>query len=390
MNRSPIYLDNAATTQVYPEVVDQMVKAMRDVYGNPSSPHAKGFEAEQLVKEARRTIAMLLDADPQEIVFTSGATESNHLAIKGAARARARLGRHIVLTSIEHPSALNAASDLETEGFELSYVDPDQAGRIPADAVRAALREDTVLVCVMSVNNETGSLQDLAEIVRVVRASAPKAVIHTDAVQAFCKLPFHPGRIGVDFAAITAHKFHGPKGVGALWVRKGTRLKAMMGGSQQEGGLRSGTENVPGIVGFAAAASMSAARAAKCKEQWAEYRAYLIDRLCRIDGVRVNGSTNDGGSSPHILNVSFPGIPGEVLVRALSERGLFVSTGSACTSKKSDPKKGSHVLRAMGIQEQIASSAIRISFSFSTTREEIEAARSIIEETVLSMRSTLR
>lgn len=390
MSGSPIYLDNAATTRTYPDVVEQMVYTMRNAYGNPSSPHAKGFEAERLVKEARRTVAAILDADPEEVLFTSGATESNHLAIKGAARARRRLGRHIVLSAIEHASAINAAADLEDEGFQVSYVDPDPTGRVSVDAVRAALREDTVLVSVMAVNNETGSMQDVAKIADAVKESAPKALVHSDAVQAFCKLPFHPGRIGVDLASVTGHKFHAPKGVGALWVRKGVRIHPLMGGSGQEGGLRSGTENVPGIVGLAAAASISASAAASARDRWSEYRGRLIENLCIIPDTRLNGSDRSDETAPHILNISFAGIPGEVLVRALSEQGLYVSTGSACTSRRGDPRKESHVLRAMGVPERFARSAIRISFSFETTNDEVQAAESIIKETVATMRATLR
>lgn len=389
MRDASIYLDSAATTQVYPEAVEAIISAMQDAYGNPSSPHAKGLEAERLVKEARRTVASVFGVEPQEIVFTSGATESNNLAIKGAARAKSRQGRHLVVSTIEHTSVINAASDLEDEGFELSWVDPDPNGIIAAESVRAALRHDTVLVSVMAVNNETGCVQPLREIASMVKNEAPKALIHSDGVQAFGKMPFHPGRLGIDLVAVTGHKFHAPKGVGALYVRKGIRLKALMGGGEHEGGLRSGTENVPGLVGLRSAASISGARQAAARERWSDFRAYMIERLLKIEGSRLNGCDVGESVGPHILNLSFAGIPGEVLVSALSERGVYVSTGSACTSKGGEPKKGSHVLRAMGVPDAYLSGAIRISFSFLTTRDEVEKSTSIIEQTVSYLRETL-
>ena len=390
MSGPPIYLDNAATTRVYPETADAIASAMLEAYGNPSSPHAKGLEAERLVKESRRTIAALLGVSPDEVVFTSGATESNNLALKGAARARARRGRHVVVSRIEHSSVINAARDLEDEGFEITWVDPDEAGCVRSESVLTALRSDTILVSVMAVNNETGSIQPLAEIVRRVKEAAPGALVHTDAVQAFCKLPFQPGSLGVDLASVTGHKFHGPKGTGALYVRKGVPLKPLMGGGEHERGLRSGTENVPGIVGFAAAARISTAQGDKARERWRSFRAYMIDRLLRIPKTRLNGPKSVEGAGAHILNVSFGGIPGEVLVQALSQAGLYVSTGSACTSKAGEPREGSHVLRAMGVPEPFLTGAIRISFSFMTTQDEVERACSIIEETVSRLREALR
>lgn len=381
-----IYLDHAATTLVFPQVVEAMTQAMLGAYGNPSSLHRKGIEAESILKETRSLISKRLGVSAGEIVFTSGGTEGNALAIKGAARARRRRGRHLITSAIEHSSVLNACRDLESEGFTVTYLPVDAEGRVsPADAA-AAVTDETTLISVMLVNNEIGTIQPVAAISEAVRRRKRDVLVHVDAVQAFGKLPVLPQALGIDLLTISGHKVHGPKGIGAVYVRKGVQLQSLFGRGSQEGGLRPGTENVPGIAGLGAALKVLGQDDPHKRKRLYELKQRLIDGLLAIEGARLNGAKGEE-SAPHIANFSFPGVRGEVLLHALEERGVYVSTGSACSSRKAEV---SHVLKALGLPEEALESSIRISLSLMTTQEEIDRAVAAIEDAVSALRSLMR
>lgn len=382
---SLIYLDSAATTRARPEVAEKVRTALLSEYGNPSSLHGMGHAAERLLKESRGWVADALGVAPAEIVFTSGGTEGNNLAIQGVAKARARRGRHLITTRIEHSSVLNACRALEEEGFNVTYLDVDAEGRVTPEQVVEALTGETILVSVMHVNNEIGTVQPVEEIARAVKEAKRDVVVHSDGVQAFLKVPLSLARTAVDLYTTSAHKVHGPKGVGALYVRRGVRIRPLFGRGEQEGGLRSGTENVPGIAGFgeAVASAMHAGRAAL--ERMKQLRLRLARRLLAVPGASLNGPLEEG-AAPHILNLSFAGVRGEVLVHALEAKGVYVSTGSACSSRRPEP---SHVLKAIGRSGEAALESIRISLSWMTGEEEIEKAASIIEQTVAELRAAM-
>lgn len=378
-----IYLDNSATTRVRPEAVAAFERAAADEFGNPSSLHALGVEAEARLREAREALAAALRVEPAEIVFTSGGTEANNLALRGAARAHARAGRHLILSAVEHSSVLETARDLERDGFELTVVGVDAAGRVDPAAVEAALRPDTVLVSVMMVNNEVGTIQPVEPIGRLVarrRGTGRVPLFHVDAVQAFGKLPVEPRRIGADLLTVSGHKIHAPKGVGALYVRRGVLLRPLLTGGDQEGGQRAGTENVPGIAAFGVAARLAHEEREATWAHLTALRRRLLDGLQALDvEVAVNSPPD---AAPHIVNVSFPGVRGEVLVHALAERGIFVSTGSACHSRR---PVISHVLEAMRLDRRRAEGAVRISTSRDTRGEDIDALLAALRDVVPSL-----
>ncbi|WP_324716377.1 cysteine desulfurase family protein [Carboxydochorda subterranea] len=368
-----IYLDNASTTRVWPQVLETMARMLREDYGNPSSRHHLGAQAREAVEEARGRVAALVGAPPSCIYFTGSATEANNLAILGTAYQHRRQGRHLVATAIEHPSVLEPLRALEQEGFEVSLVRPGPDGVVSPDDVAAALRPDTILVSVMTVNNEVGSVQPVEAIVRAVRATAPHALVHSDMVQAAGKLPVDVRALGLDLASLSAHKLHGPKGIGALYVRTGVRLRPIVWGGGQERGVRSGTENVPAIAGFGVAAAI--ARAA-LPETVARLRG-LMRRL--REGLREAypevaplGPQDEARRAPHILAAAFPGLRAEVLASHLDQQeGVAVSIGAACSSHKT---RTSHVLEAMEVPPALAASAVRISLGLMTTEEEVDAA----------------
>lgn len=368
-----IYLDNAATTRAWPEVAQAMVEALREEYGNPSSLHRLGVEAERAVETARRRVAGLMRVTPESLIFTSGGTEANHLAIKGAARALCRRGRHVVTTEIEHASVRNAVADLAAEGFECTRVPSDRRGRVDAATLLAAVRPDTTLVSVMAVNNELGTVQPVEEVASGLRRKSEFALLHVDGVQAYGKIPLFPSEAGIDLYTVSGHKIHGPKGVGALYVRPGVRLVPLFGGGGQEQGLRAGTENVPGIVGM----GVAAARTSTLGENVTRLRL-LRDTL--IDSVRagwpdavVNGCEGDL-AAPHIASIAFPGLSAEVLLHALAAEGVYVSTGSACSARQGI----SPVLKAIGLPERLARGTLRFSLSFETTPDEVERAAAVV------------
>ncbi len=363
-----VYLDNAATTRVLPEVAEAMRRVLVERAGNPSSLHAAGREARKLLEDARATVARCLGAAPTELLFTSGGTEADNLALFGAARALRERGRHLVTSAVEHPAVLAAARALEAEGWALTVVGVDGEGHVSPDDVERALRPETTLVSVMLVNNETGVIQPVGEIAR--RARARGALVHTDAVQAFGKIPVDARDLGVDLLTVSAHKIHGPKGTGALYVRKGTPLRPRQAGGHQEWDLRPGTENVAGIVGFAEAAARAHRDLAGGAEAVAALRGRLERGLAeRVGRVRVNG----GGAAraPHIASVAVAGAEGEAMLISLDLEGICVSTGSACSSGSAAP---SHVLSAMGLPVEAAAGSLRFSLSGETTAEEIDCA----------------
>ncbi|HHY82381.1 MAG TPA: cysteine desulfurase [Clostridiales bacterium] len=363
-----IYLDYAATTPVVPEVVDAVTDCLKNDFGNPSSMHRLGIQAEKRIKEAKNHISSLLKTSPDEIIFTSGGTEANNMAILGTAYDKKRSGMHCITTAIEHPSVLQAFKHLEKQGFEVTYLTVDKNGIISLDELKANLRRDTILISIMHVNNETGSIQPIHEIGALLEGLERKPVFHVDGIQAFGKVPLFPDRWGIDLLSMSGHKIHAPKGVGALYKRKDVRIQPILFGGNQQGGLRSGTENIPGIVGMGEGAKWVAQKLADDSS----YLKRLKDKL--IKGIQeallnavINGSV--GESAPHILNVGFPGLKGEILLHALEEEGVYVSTGSACSSRE---RKLSHVLKAMGLDNRTAEGSIRISISYLTTTEEID------------------
>ncbi|MBE3576373.1 MAG: cysteine desulfurase [Limnochordales bacterium] len=392
-----IYLDNSATTRPDPTVIEAVRRALEVEYGNPSSVHRLGTAARRLLDESRRAVAELLGVAPEEIIFTSGATEANNLAIFGLARQwRSHrppkdLGRpHAITTAVEHPSVLEPFRRLQEEGWEVTFLPVNRHGQLDPEHLSDALRPETVFISTMWVNNETGVIMPLSAIYerlnRWQERFGRRPLWHVDAVQAVGKLPTRPRDLGIDLLSLSGHKMHGPKGVGALYVRRGVQLSPMLLGGGQEGGVRSGTENIPGIAGLGAACQLAARRLAGDPEGL--HLRKLRDTLWRlieerIPGVIRHGPTAPDMSAPHILNVSFPGTKGEVLVRYLSERGVFVATGSACHSRRPEP---SHVLTAMGLSLDEVGSSIRFSLSWENAEEEIVQAAAILKEVVAEIR----
>lgn len=381
-----IYLDNAATTRPHPAVVAAMTRVLAEEFGNPSSLHRKGLAAERLMSGAREAVARTLAVAPEEIVFTSGGTEANSLAIRGVASGAP--GRHIITAAVEHSSVLTPIRALAAEGYEVTELPVDAFGRVSAAQVDAALRPQTILVSVMAVNNELGTVQPIEAIARVIRARAAAGrpiAFHVDAVQAWGKIPLRPAAWGVDLLTISAHKVHGPKGAGALYVRRGVRLIPLLGGGDQERGLRPGTENVPGIVGLGAAAQVWSEDFAEVAPRLAALRDDLREALRGIADVRFN--TPPEGAAPHILNASFPGVRGEMLLHRLEQDGIFTSTGSACHAR--DPRP-SHVLLAIGLPREVAMSSLRFSLSRFTTAEEILTTSASVSTAVAELRTLVR
>ena len=366
-----IYLDNSATTRVCPEAAEKALELMTQCYGNPSSLHTLGFRAEQALSQARQSVAKLLSAQPEEITFTSGGTESNNLAIFGGAFARRHVGRRIVTTQIEHPSVLEPMAQLEKEGWEIVRLAPDAFGRIFPQQIEEAITPDTALVSIMAVNNEIGSILPVEAAARVIRRNKYRTLLHVDAVQAFGKLSLTPGKTGIDLLTASAHKIHGPKGAGALYIRKGVHIPARTFGGGQERNLRSGTEALPAWCAFGAAVKALP----PLREEEASIRALWEDarqRLSAIPGV-VLQSPLEG--LPYILNFSCGGVKAETMLHFLEERGIYVSSGSACAKGKP-----SHVLEAMHLPRAQALSSIRVSFSRENCPEDVVALADAVQE----------
>ena len=360
-----IYLDNSATTKPCAEAITAVTEAMTENWGNPSALYNFGLETNRALQLARRQVAATLGAEPDRVFFTSGGTEADNWAIFGTVKRFGKRSKHIVTTTIEHHAILNCMKELEAQGYEVTYLEPDSLGNITLDQLKAAIRKDTILVSVMMVNNETGAVMPISQMAKLTHRCNPDTVFHTDAVQGFLKLPFQAKTLGADLITISSHKVHGPKGAGALYIAP--RLKsfpALLLGGGQESALRSGTEAMPAILGFAAACKAVSATMAADSAREKELLEFLISELCKLDGVKINGAHN----APHILNLSIPGVPTQNSINLLQDRGICVSAGSACA-------KGhrSHTLTAMKLPPEVMDSSFRVSLSRETTKEEIDA-----------------
>ncbi|GAB7388931.1 cysteine desulfurase family protein [Bacillaceae bacterium] len=381
-----IYFDNSATTVPYPEVVKVVGEVMEKYFANPSSLHYKGGEAEKLLAKTRQVVAEQLGVKAGEIVLTSGGSESNNTAIKGVAWQYRNRGKHLITSQVEHASVYEAVKQLEELGYEVTYLPVDRWGRVSAADVGKALREDTILVSIMHVNSELGTIQPLEEIGRLLK-ERPKVLFHVDAVQSFGKIPLDIRGWGIDLLSLSAHKFHGPRGAGILFVREGVKLFPLIAGGGQEGGMRAGTENLPGFVGLAKAMRMNMDTFPERVSRLRRLRDRLLRGLREIPGCVVNTPESEALAAPHIVNVSFPGLKAEVLLHALEEKGILVSTKSACSSKLDRP---SRVLAATGMAEERAKSALRISFSAENTESEVDVFLRELAALLPSLKSVMR
>ena len=370
-----IYLDNSATTKPCPEAVEAMVKAMTENWGNPSALYNFGIDTARQLKTARHTVATALGAEPDRVFFTSGGTEADNWAIFSTVRRYGKKNKHIITTAIEHHAILNCMKELESQGFEVTYLRPDETGTITLDTLKTALRKDTILVSIMMVNNEVGSVMPIQQMARLTHKVCPDAIFHTDAVQGFLKIPFAAKTLGADLISISSHKVHGPKGVGALYIAP--RLKsfpAFIHGGGQEGNFRSGTEGTPAIFSFAAACSAGSASFKEDVKMERELLEYLIAELSALPGIRLNGAHE----APHILSIGIPGIPTQNSINILQDHGICVSAGSACA-------KGhrSHVLDAMRVSPDVIDGAFRVSLCRNTTKTEIDTLVQVIREEIM-------
>ena len=370
-----IYLDNSATTKPCAEAVEAVTKSLTENWGNPSALYNFGIDTGKLLRTARHQVAAAMGAEPDRVFFTSGGTEADNWAIFSTAKRFGKKNKHIITTAIEHHAILNCMKELEAQGYEVTYLQPDELGRVTVDALKAALRKDTILVSVMMVNNEVGSVMPIERMAKLTHRICPDAVFHTDAVQGFLKVPFSAKTLGADLISVSSHKVHGPKGVGALYISP--RLKsfpAFMQGGGQEGGYRSGTEGTPAIFGFAAAcAAVSATYKEETKQEKRMLDAF-VDKLTALEGVKVNGAHE----APHVLSVAIPGVPTQNSINILQDHGICVSAGSACA-------KGhrSHVLEAMKVAPEIIDGTFRISLCRDTTEAELDALYTVIRDEIL-------
>lgn len=377
-----VYFDNSATTRCYDSVKDIVVKAMTEDFGNPSAMHLKGVEAEKYIKSSAESLARLLKVQEKEILFTSGGTESDNLALIGAAFANKRSGNHIITTSVEHPAVSQPALFLQEQGFEVTYLPVDSRGVVKMDALKAVLREDTILVSVMYVNNEVGAVMPVEEIAALVHEKSPKALFHVDAIQAFGKYRIYPKKMGIDLLSVSGHKIHGPKGVGFLYINEKAKIQPQILGGGQQGGMRSGTDNVPGIAGLGAAAVEIYKNLEENVENMYRLKEHIGQGLEKIGDIRINGMDLREGA-PQILSISVMGVRSEVLLHSLEERGIYVSAGSACSSHK---RKPSATLAAMGMSKDQIESTVRLSFCEENTIEEADYFLQVMGELVPILR----
>ncbi len=382
-----IYLDNSATTRAYDCVAELVSKVMVEDYGNPSSLHRKGVEAEQYIRYAREVIAASMKVSEKEIVFTSGGTESDNLALIGAALANRRMGRHIITTCIEHPAVMQTMRYLEEQGFQIAYLPVDRFGIIRLEDLRCAIRRDTILVSIMHTNNEIGSLQPIGEAGALIKNMNPRIIYHVDAIQGYGKFRIYPKKMNIDLLAVSGHKIHGPKGVGFLYINEKIRIVPIVYGGGQQKGMRSGTENVSGIAGLGKAVeqiyeNLEAERAAMY-----ELKERFVQGVLQIPEVKINGLTGEM-SAPHVVSASFRGVRSEVLLHALEEKGIYVSAGSACASNKAP--KPSDTLRAIGLEKELLDATLRFSLSVFTTQEEIDYTLQTLYDVVPVLRRYTR
>lgn len=381
-----VYLDNSATTRAFPEVAELMTKIMLEDYGNPSSMHFKGVRSEQYVKQAREQIARLLKVSEKEIIFTSGGTEADNLALIGAAMANRRSGTHLITTRIEHPAVLKTMEYLEQQGFRVTYLPVDKEGRVQLEDLRKSIRQDTILVSVMHTNNEIGAVEPVAEIGALIKKINPRTLFHVDAVQGFGKFRIWPKKMYIDLLSASGHKIHGPKGIGFLYVGEKVKLHPIAFGGGQQNGIRSGTENVPAIAGLGLASRKIYENLEEDTERMYRLREKLTEGVLDLGNIKVNGCPGREGA-PHVASVSFRGVRSEVLLHALEDRGICVSAGSACAAKHPRP---SETLKAIGVERPLLESTLRFSLSPFTTEEEIVYTLQTLHEIVPVLRKYSR
>ena len=381
-----IDLDNSATTRAFPEVAEKVAKVMTEDYGNPSSMHMKGVDAEKYIKEAKGIFAGILKVNEKEIFFTSGGTESDNLAIIGSAFANQRAGKHIITSKIEHPAVLESMKYLESQGFEVTYLGTNKEGVVEPEELKKALRDDTILVSIMHTNNEIGSLQKINDIGVIIKEHNKNTLFHVDAVQGFGKAKILPKKMNIDMLSISSHKIHGPKGVGVLYIAEKTKIHNISFGGGQQGNMRSGTENVPGIAGMALAAKMIYAKLDEECEKLYSLKVRFIEEATKIPDVTVNGPKGKEGA-PHIVSLSFAGVRAEVLLHALEDKGIYVSSGSACATNHPEISK---TLRAIDLDKSLWDSTIRFSFSVFTTEEEIDETVKALNDIIPTLRKYAR
>lgn len=382
-----IYFDNSATTRCLKSVCETMEHAFLREYGNPSSLHQKGLEAERCVQEAAERIAKTLKVSSKELIFTSGGTESDNLAILGAARANQRAGKHLITTRIEHPAVAEPMRYLEEQGFQVTWLDVDRQGRISLKQLQEAVGPETILVSIMQVNNEIGTVEPVEEAARIIKEKNARTLFHVDAIQSYGKKRIYPKKMGIDLLSVSGHKIHGPKGVGMLYVKEKTKLAPIVFGGGHQRGLRSGTENVPGIAGFAQAAAEAYEDFEAKQAHLFALREAFLEGLSEFDWAHVNGfgscpgeiGPKDGLTAPHIVSVSFDGVRSEVLLHALEERGIYVSAGSACSSHK---PAVSATLKSIGLGRGELESTLRFSFGIENTKEEVAVCLKALGELV--------
>ena len=379
------YLDNAATTRVFPEVRDIMLQVMEKDFGNPSSRHTKGIEAEGYITKAVQQIAGTLKCQPKEIILTSGGTESNNMALIGTALANQRAGKHVITTRIEHASIHEPFGRLEQMGYEAQYLPVDQNGHVQPEVLEEAVREDTLLVSVMMVNNEMGAVEDIKRLAAVAKQKNPNVIFHVDAIQAYGKYKIVPKRLGIDLMSVSGHKIHGPKGSGFLYVRDGVKISPIILGGGQQRGMRSGTENVPAIAGLGEAVRLIYQQHSEKVERLYALKQRLMDGLTAMGGVTINGINGLSltETAPHIVSASFDGIKSEVMLHALAQEGVYVSSGSACSSNHPDL---SDTLKAIGVEDRLLDSTLRFSFSVLSTEEEVDHALEAVAKVLPQLR----
>ncbi len=380
------YLDNAATTRCSARAAEIMMRLLTEDYGNPSSLHTMGARAENYIKEARKKIAKTIKAQEKEIIFTSGGTEANNMAVLGSVEANKRAGNHIITSAIEHASVEQPMRRLEEMGYHVTYLPVNAEGVISLDDLEAALDHETILVSIMQVNNEIGSIQPIKDAAALIRKKAPHALIHTDAIQSYGKIEVYPKSLDIDLLSVSGHKIHAPKGVGFLYVKEKTKIKPVLYGGGQQKGMRSGTENVPAIAALGEAAAMICANRKASAEHMYDLRRFFIREAALLDGVTIHG-TQEKDFAPHIVSVSVDGVRSEVLLHALEEKGVYVSAGSACSSNKPSV---SRTLKAIGMKESLLGSTVRFSFCEATTKEETDYAITCMREIIPFLRQYTR
>lgn len=380
------YFDNSATTRCFDSVAEVVNKVMLTDYGNPSSLHTKGVEAEKYVRYAKEQIAKSLKVNEKEIFFTSGGTESDNLALIGVAQANYRAGRHLITTAVEHPAILQTMKYLEQQGFEVTYLPVDENGRIRLSDLEKAMTSGTILVSIMHTNNEIGSVMPIAEAGALIKRINPNTLFHVDAVQGYGKCHIYPKRMGIDLLSVSSHKIHGPKGIGFLYINEKVKIKPITYGGGQQGGMRSGTENVPGIAGMGKAVEEIHQNLDADIDRMYELKEYFVSRVSELPDVKVNGLTGRD-SAPHVVSVSVRGVRAEVLLHELESHGIYISAGSACSSHKPTP---SATLQAIGVEKELLGSTIRFSFSVFTTKEELDYALDVLNEIVPRLRRYTR